>query len=103
MDFGVAAHLNKHQSFSIAGWRNWQLTRPITWRFPVRTGGPLPLNSQKGNEMAKGKGSGAGAAPAKEATKSKKPRFKGINHPKNCPKAFRSSGNTALIRAFLGK
>ena len=53
--------------------------------------------------MAKGKGSGAGAAPAKEAVKSKKPRFKGINHPKNCPKAFRSSGNTELIRAFLGK
>jgi hypothetical protein len=53
--------------------------------------------------MAKGKGAGAGAATAKEATKSKKPRFKGINHPKNCPKSFRSSGNTALIRAFLGK
>ena len=41
----------------------------------------------------------AAAAPAK----SKKPRFKGINHPKNCPKAFRSSGNKELIRAFLGK
>ena len=53
--------------------------------------------------MAKGKGSGAGAAPAKEAAKSKKPRFKGINHPKNCPKAFRTSGNTELVRAFLGK
>lgn len=52
--------------------------------------------------MAKGKGN----SPAKEAPaagKSKKPRFKGINHPNNCPKAFRTHGNKALIRAYLGK
>ena len=41
-------------------------------------------------------------APAKEApTKSKKPRFKGINHPKNLHKGFRSSGNKLLIRSAL--
>ena len=48
----------------------------------------------------------AKSAPAKDATaagKSKKPRFKGINHPKNLHKAFRSSGNTFLIKAYLGK
>jgi hypothetical protein len=53
--------------------------------------------------MAKGKGKPqSGGAPA-EAARSKKPRFKGINHPKNLHKAFRSSGNTYLIRAYLGK
>lgn len=48
--------------------------------------------------MAKGKPDAAKAAPAK----SKKPKFKGINHPRNMPKAFRSSGNGPLIRAALG-
>jgi len=49
--------------------------------------------------MAKGKPDAAktAAAPAK----SKKPKFKGINHPRNMPKAFRSSGNGPLIRAVL--
>ena len=51
--------------------------------------------------MAKGKGS----APAKEASaaKSKKPRFKGINHPKNLDKGFRTHGNKPLIRASLDR
>ena len=49
--------------------------------------------------MAKGKPDAAKAAAA--PAKSKKPRFKGINHPRNIPKAFRSSGNGALIRAAL--
>ena len=43
-------------------------------------------------------------APKKEAApaaKSKKPRFKGMNHPRNLHKAFRSSGNGPLIRATL--
>ena len=37
------------------------------------------------------------AAPAK----SKKPKFKGINHPVDIPKAFRSSGNHILLSAAL--
>jgi len=41
------------------------------------------------------------AAAEKPAAKSKKPRFKGINHPNNLHKAFRSSGNKILIRAVL--
>ena len=47
---------------------------------------------------------GKPAAPKKEAApaaKGKKPRFKGINHPKNLHKGFRSSGNKVLIRAAL--
>ena len=50
--------------------------------------------------MAKGKPDAAKAADT-SAKKSKKPRFKGINHPRNVPKAFRSSGNGPLIRAAL--
>ena len=42
-------------------------------------------------------------AAAAAGTKSKKPKFKGINHPKNIHKAFRSSGNTFLIKSYLGK
>ena len=38
---------------------------------------------------------------AAPAAKSKKPHFKGINHPRNLHKAFRSSGNKPLIRAAL--
>lgn len=49
--------------------------------------------------MAKGKP--AAAAKSDAPAKSKKPRFKGINHPRNIPKAFRSSGNGPLIRAAL--
>ncbi len=50
--------------------------------------------------MAQGKSQGGAD---KGNTKSRKPRFKGINHPKNMPKAFRSSGNTFLIKSYLGK
>ena len=41
------------------------------------------------------------AAAEKPAAKSKKPHFKGINHPKNLHKGFRSHGNKVLIRAAL--
>ena len=51
--------------------------------------------------MAQGKTQGG--ADKGSAKKSRKPRFKGINHPKNMPKAFRSSGNTFLIKSYLGK
>ena len=43
-------------------------------------------------------------APKKEAApaaKSKKPHFKGINHPRNLHKGFRGSGNGTLIKAVL--
>jgi len=43
-------------------------------------------------------------APKKEAApaaKSKKPHFKGINHPRNIHKGFRGSGNGQLIKAAL--
>ena len=43
-------------------------------------------------------------APKKEAApaaKSKKPHFKGINHPRNLHKSFRGCGNKLLIRAAL--
>ena len=40
---------------------------------------------------------------AAPATKSRKPRFKGINHPKNLHKAFRSHGNSVVIKAVLGR
>ena len=53
--------------------------------------------------MAKGKGKPKSDTPAKESVKSKKPKFKGINHPKNCHKGFRTHGNKELMRAFLGK
>ena len=53
--------------------------------------------------MAKGKGNGGASAASAGAGKNRKPRFKGANHPKNCPKAFRCGGNKELIRAFLGK
>lgn len=41
------------------------------------------------------------AAAEKPAAKSKKPKFKGINHPKNLHKAFRTRGNRTLISAAL--
>lgn len=53
--------------------------------------------------MAKNSNSGAAnAAGANAGTKSRKPRIKGKNKPKNTHKAFRSSGNRYLIRAALG-
>ena len=53
--------------------------------------------------MAKGKSSGGAAPTGGTVKKSKKPKFKGINHPKNLHKAWRSSGNGLVIRAYLGK
>ena len=50
----------------------------------------------------KSNGGAANAAVANAGTKSRKPRIKGENKPKNVHKAFRSSGNGCLIRAALG-
>lgn len=53
--------------------------------------------------MAKNSNGGAAnAAGTNAGTKSRKPRIKGKNKPKNVHKAFRSSGNRYLIRAALG-
>ena len=43
------------------------------------------------------------AAAEKPAAKSKKPHFKGINHPRNLDKGFRVHGNRKLIRAALDR